>query len=84
MCNVKKWFGPSKAEKQAQANALLEQQKAAELAKAAMAPVQDNPVARQEGDARMRRVLSMRGAAAAMAGGAMPAARFGGKVLLGA
>lgn len=84
MCNIKKWFGPSKAEKQAQATALLEQQKAAELARAAMVPTQDSAAAREAGDARMRRALSLRGAAAAMAGGSMPAARFGGKVLLGA
>lgn len=84
MCNIGKWFGPSKAEKQAQAEALLAQQKAAELAKAAMVPVQDSDPARASGDARMRRVLSMRGVASAMAGGSTPAARFGGKVLLGA
>lgn len=84
MCNVKKWFGPSKAEKQAQAAALQAQLDAAEAAKAAMVPTEDSEAARAAGDARLRRALSMRGAAAAFTGGAMPANAYGVKALLGA
>lgn len=83
MCNVKKWFGPSAAEKETQQRALKAQEEAAAAAKAAMVPVQDSQAARDGADARMRRSLSLHGAAAAFSGGAMPASAYGVKSLLG-
>lgn len=83
MCNIKKWFGPSAAEKETQARAMKAQEDAAAASKAAMTPVQDSQAARDSADARMRRSLSLRGAAAAFSGGAMPASPYGVKALLG-